>query len=182
MLPVTNSIPFLVQNSHKKLCWNRPTIFRWKTAPVSHYGFAVLHLMKNNQNPKAWTLQPSLATLLMKDKKPLTFIINRTAWRGNNKGMTEHKKGGGLRKGKSSNIERYREEYASLLMCDYFDNGCAHSDAKFHQWFHMSWAPLFGHILTDLVPHEPYLAQRYDVLGCWASFSPHQKFTAALQM
>jgi len=52
--------------------------------------------MKNNKQPATWNLQSSLLSLLMMKKRPLTFLVDETAWRGNGKGrMILEQKGEG---------------------------------------------------------------------------------------
>jgi len=47
-----------------------------------------------NKPSKMWTLhQPYSVTLLLKKRRPLTFI-NGLAWKGSNKGMVEQKEKG----------------------------------------------------------------------------------------
>ena len=79
--PVTVSIPFLVQSSHKKLCWNRPaifhTVFHWKPIPVSSFfslpwsatinidssstifGWSAHHLVLTLDPPPNWQAKPN---------------------------------------------------------------------------------------------------------------------------
>ncbi|KAF0714648.1 hypothetical protein AaE_011524 [Aphanomyces astaci] len=79
------------------------------------------------------------------------------------------RKHGGLRPGKSQNIDHQRSLYANLLMQDYFTPNCTYPDDLFRRRFRMS-RDLFLHVMNTVEANDSYFTQRKDAVGMWSLF------------
>ena len=66
--------------------------------------------------------------------------------------------------------------YNTLLLQDYFVDGCTYTDEQFRRRFCMR-RPLFLRILDAVVDHNEYFAQQYDACSV-PGMLPHQKICA----
>ncbi|CAM6094363.1 unnamed protein product [Calypogeia fissa] len=90
------------------------------------------------------------------------------------------RKRGGLRPGKSGNIDRERVDGHNRIYRDYFRDNATYTDAIFRRRYRMR-KPLFWKIHNSFCDGDEYFVQKRDAAGV-LGLSSIQKITAALRM